>query len=363
MIRTFKASHFRCLENIELELAPDFNLVFGANASGKTSFLEAVAYLGRGKSFRGASTSNLLQHGAREFVLFGQVDNDGRHQRIGVRNSRAGLEIRVDGESRGGAAALAEALPLQVIDPEVHNLVAGGPEQRRRFLDWIAFHVEHEHLSAWRRFRRVLKQRNAALKANSRPAAIGSWDAEFVELSMALDASRRRTLEIAMGGLEGFGRDLLGTDLGFEYQQGWKKGQALDGVLTNGLERDLQLGATQHGPHRADLKIRYDERQARKLVSRGQQKLLASAMILAATETAQTAIEQPLLLLLDDPAAELDADSLDRLMEAVSMLGCQVVATSLERGALSIPEGAAVFHVEHGVLSPAGGPAKTSKTP
>jgi len=361
MICTFKASHFRCLENIELELAPDFNLVFGPNASGKTSLLEALAYLGRGKSFRGASTTNLIWHGAQEFVLFGQVDNDGRHQRIGVRNSRAGLEIRVDGEG-GGAAALAEALPLQVIDPEVHNLVAGGPEQRRRFLDWVAFHVEPEHLSAWRRFRRVLKQRNAALRANSRPAAINSWNAEFVELSMALDTSRRRSLEVAKGSLEGYGQGLLGTDLGFDYQQGWKKEVALEAALADGLERDLQLGATQYGPHRADLKIRYDERQARKLVSRGQQKLLASAMILAATETAQTALERPLLLLLDDPAAELDADSLDRLMDAVAMLGCQVVATSLERAALSIPEGAAVFHVEHGVLSPAGDPVKRAKT-
>ncbi len=353
MIRSFKASHFRCLDNIELDLAPDFNLVFGDNASGKTSFLEALAYLGRGKSFRGASTSNLVQHGEQEFVLFGQVENDGRHQRIGVRNSRAGLEIRVDGESGGGAASLAEALPLQVIDPEIHNLVAGGPEQRRRFLDWVGFHVEHEHLLAWRRFRRVLKQRNAALKANSRPATINSWNAEFIDLGMTLDASRRRSLEAAMDSLQGFGQDLLGTDLGFDYQQGWKQGVELEAALGEGLERDLQLGATQHGPHRADLKIRYDERQARKLVSRGQQKLLASAMILAATETAQTALERPLLLLLDDPAAELDADSLARLMGAVEMLGCQVVATSLERDALSVPPDAAVFHVEHGVLSPA----------
>lgn len=351
MIRSFKASHFRCLENIALDLAPDFNLVFGPNASGKTSFLEALAYLGRGKSFRGASTANLVQHGQQEFVLFGHVQHDGRQQKIGVRNSRAGLEIRVDGESGGGAAALAEALPLQVIDPEVHNLVAGGPEQRRRFLDWVGFHVEHDHLLAWRRFRRVLKQRNAALKANSKPAAINSWNAEFVDLGMALDASRRRSLAVTLDSLQGFGHGLLGTDLGFDYQQGWKQGRDLGDALASGLERDQQLGVTQHGPHRADLKIRYDERQARKLVSRGQQKLLASAMILAATETAQTALERPLLLLLDDPAAELDADSLDRLMGAVEMLGCQVVATSLEKGPLTAPPGAAVFHVEHGALS------------
>ena len=351
VIRRFKVSNFRCLENAELVFSPEFNLIYGANASGKTSLLEALAYLGRGKSFRGASTANLVRHGETEFVLFGETQTDARSQRLGVRNSRDGLEVRIDGSSEGGAAALADALPLQVIDPEVHNLVAGGPELRRRFLDWVAFHVEHDHLDTWRRFRRALKQRNAALKARSTAAAIKSWNAEFVELGLALDQSRRRALNVALESLAEYGLGLLGTELGFEYQQGWSRDRDLNQSLEEGLERDLQQGATQHGPHRADLRIRYDERQARKLVSRGQQKLLASAMILAATETAQTALERPLLLLLDDPAAELDADSLSRLLSAVNGLGCQVVATSLDRAALDVPPGSAMFHVEHGVLT------------
>ena len=352
MIRRFKASDFRCLENAELELGPDFNLVYGANASGKTSLLEALAYLGRGKSFRGASTANLVRHGQAEFVLFGETESDGRQHKVGVRNSKDGLEVRVDGESDGGAAALADALPLQVIDPEVHNLVAGGPEQRRRFLDWIAFHVEHDHLNTWRRFRRALKQRNAALKARASAQTIRSWDAEFVELSGLLDTSRRAALEVSMDALLEHGARLLGTELGFEYQQGWNREKPLAQALEEGLERDMQQGATQHGPHRADLRVAYDERQARKLVSRGQQKLLASAMILAATETAQTALERPLLLLLDDPAAELDSESLARLLDSVLALGSQVIATSLEKDALAVPPGTRVFHVEHGVLTP-----------
>ncbi len=353
MIHRFKVSDFRCIETADVSLSPAFNLICGANASGKTSFLEALAYLGRGKSFRGASTNNLIRHGESEFVLFGDTESGGRSQKIGVRNSRDGLEVRVDGSSEGGAAALAAALPLQVIDPEVHNLVAGGPELRRRFLDWVAFHVEHDHLQAWRRFRRALKQRNAALKAKSAPAAIRSWNTEFIELAAVLDESRRRVLDIALDGLVEYGAALLGTELGFDYAQGWNREKTLEQALDEGIERDLQQGTTQHGPHRADLKISYDERQARKLVSRGQQKLLASAMILAATDTAQTVVERPLLLLLDDPAAELDAESLGRLLDAVNGLGCQVVATSLTEGALETPAGTRVFHVEQGVFAPA----------
>jgi DNA replication and repair protein RecF len=351
MIRRFKVSDFRCIERAELSFSPEFNLIYGANASGKTSVLEALAYLGRGKSFRGASTNNLVRHGASEFVLFGETLADGAGRRLGVRNNRDGLEVRVDGSGEGGVAALADALPLQVIDPEVHSLVAGGPELRRRFLDWVAFHVEHDHLHTWRRFRRALKQRNAALKAGAGDTLIRSWNAEFLELSRQLDDSRRRSLEVAADSLVEYGLGLLGTELGFEYQQGWSKDKTLEQALEEGLARDRQQGATQHGPHRADLKVCYDERQARKLVSRGQQKLLASAMILAATATAQAALERPLLLLLDDPAAELDNDSLGRLMGAVAGLGCQVVATSLERGALEVPADATMFHVEQGRLT------------
>ena len=171
MIRLFRASNFRCLESVELELGPNYNLIYGANASGKTSLLEALAYLGRGKSFRGASTANLIRHGESEFTLFADLDRDGRGFTVGVRNGREGLEVRVGGEDNGGAAALAEALPLQVIDPEVHGLIAGGPEHRRRFLDWLAFHVEPDHLMIWRRFRRALKQRNSAPKAKASAAA------------------------------------------------------------------------------------------------------------------------------------------------------------------------------------------------
>jgi DNA replication and repair protein RecF len=349
-IQRFTAENFRCLESASLELDPHYNLIFGANASGKTSLLEALSYLGRGKSFRGASTSDLIKHGEKEFVLFGKVENVGRVSNVGARNGREGLETRVDGESGGGAAGLAAVLPLQVIDPDIHNLVSGGPEQRRRYLDWIAFHVEHGYLDLWRRFRRSLKQRNAALRSGNPGGAISVWDAEFVELSARLDEARRRALEIATENLEEAGHHLLGGEVRFEYRSGWNQDRGLLESLQESLERELQMGSTQHGPHRGDLRLVYDERQARKLVSRGQQKLLACAMILGAAETAQEVLERPLLLLLDDPAAELDQNSLGRLMQRVGALGSQVVATSLARDALSLPESAAVFHVEQGRL-------------
>ena len=349
-IQRFSAQNFRCLESVEFDADPQYNLIHGRNASGKTSVLEAIAYLGRGKSFRGAATSDLIRHGQQEFVLFGEVSDGARAAKVGVRNSHEGLETRVDGESDGGSAALASALPLQIIDPDIHELVAGPPEQRRKYLDWIAFHVEHDFLTTWRRFRRALKQRNAALRAGTGGTALDGWNAEFSELAAEVDAGRRAALEVAIAGLQEAGADLLGNNVGFEYRSGWNEEKGLLRSLEESTERDLQQGSTQYGPHRADIKLSYDARRARKLVSRGQQKLLACAMVLAATETAQAALERPLLLLLDDPGAELDSDALARLMHRVVDLGSQVVATSLEANAPLFPAEARTFHVEHGVL-------------
>lgn len=351
-------SDFRCFGSLELEPGPRNNLIHGPNASGKTSLLEAIAYLGRGRSFRGAPASALIRHGASAFVLLCKVAQGARTRTLGVRNSAEGLEVHVDGVPASGAAALAEALPLQIIDPEIHRLVAGGPEERRRYLDWLAFHVEQGYLDVWRRFRRALRQRNAALREGAGNEELGVWGREFCAAAEQLDAARQRALAQAAETLRGTANRLLGGPAGFEYRRGWPAGQELGELLESGLERDRQQGATQAGPQRAELRLVYDERQAKRLVSRGQQKLLACSMVLAAAEVAQAALGRPLLLLLDDPAAELDADALQRLMAAVGRLECQVIATALLPDERIFEQPPALFHVEQGRLVPAGRPGR-----
>lgn len=351
-LRRFSAENFRCLESVCLDVAPRYNLVFGDNASGKTSLLEAIAYLGRGKSFRRAPIDRLVRHGCEAFTLFGKVTEGGRECSLGVRNGSDGLETSVDGERSGGAAALARALPLQIVDPDVHDLVAGGPEARRGYLDWLAFHVEPGYLYLWRDYRRALRQRNAVLREAAAGDTLSGWDREFARLAERVHEARLRVLSGARPMLQATGQRLLGGTVGFDYQQGWPQEQRLAEVLVRGRDRDRQLGSTQAGPQRADLRLSRDERGARKTVSRGQQKLLACTLILAATAMVQAHLGRPLLLLLDDPSAELDDGSLKRLMDEVARLECQVIATSLQADLALFPEAPARFHVEHGRLEP-----------
>ncbi len=248
-------------------------------------------------------------------------------------------------------ADLAAALPIQVIDPEVHKLVAGGPDERRRFIDWLVFHVKREYLGVWRRFRRTLRQRNALLRQGATDAEIGSWDEEFAELAGRIDRLRGEVLSEAIGEIEVIAGRVLGESVGFRYDRGWKADKDMATQLVESRERDLQLGSTQYGPHRADLRIDASERQARRLVSRGQQKLLASGLIIGATAVAQREMGKKLPLLLDDPAAELDETSLERLLAATFELGSQLIVTSLDRSRVAFPDEPRVFHVERGTLS------------
>ena len=353
-LRSLTATGFRCFSELRFEPDPGFSLITGPNASGKTSVLEAVAYLALGRSFRGAPTTAVIRHGESELTLFGEVGvaadpAAGRVSRVGVRNGAAGLEVRIDGTA-GNAAGLAELLPTQVIDPEVHELVAGGPERRRRFLDWVVFHVEPGFLAAWRRYRRALKQRNAALRKSATNTELDGWDTELVEAGLLVDAARRRALERVRAPLERQTDAMLGAAADVAYQQGWPGQQSLAESLVAARERDRTHGNSHIGPHRADLRLRLNERLVRRLVSRGQQKLLASAMVLAAAEGVREAIGRAPALLIDDPAAELDEASLDRLMGSATALGGQLIVTSLRAALPGFPSPPRLFHVEQGVL-------------
>ena len=350
---TVKITDFRCVEAAMLEFGARNNLICGPNASGKTSILEAIAYLGRARSFRGAGTRELVRHGAEEFLVVGTTTVGSRQETLGIKNGKTGLEVRAGGEKSRSAAPLAEALPLQVIDPDIHDLIGGGPEGRRRYLDWVAFHVEQSYLETWRRFRRALRQRNAALKEGASIASLSAWDTELEVLGTAVSETRERMMDMTAPVVAKQGQALLGSSVTVSYARGWPADVSLGEALRSSARRDVQLGSTQQGPHRGDLKLSYDERQARKLVSRGQQKLLACAMILAASEVVQTVLKKPLLLLLDDPAAELDKESVGRLMTAVEGLGAQVVATTLDPEQPLFQESPSLFHVEHGRVTAA----------
>jgi DNA replication and repair protein RecF len=339
---------FRCIGHAELLLHEHRNYIYGANGAGKPSLLEAIYLLGRGRSFRTRQNKRLIAHGQPALSVYGETIQDGNHHRLGVRLSEAGLETRLDGASAGGIAALARRLPAHVIEPNIHQLVEGGPSKRRRFLDWGVFHVEHGFLEAWRRFRRVLGQRNAALK---RGLETRSWDDPFIEAGSAVHAARQRYFNSLQTAVTAIGRELTGRGVSLGYRSGWLAAATLAEALEKSRDRDRQLGATQVGPHRADLSIMMDERGVREEASRGQQKLVAAALVLGQVQVFADAEGYGGVLLVDDPAAELDAGAFACLMAALETVPAQLIMTGLSEAVLPPAEGFPVFHVKQGTVS------------
>ena len=338
----------RCLREVELDLHPQANYIFGPNGAGKTTLLEGIFVLGRGRSFRTRQMRRLVQHGSDGFAVFGIVATHGATRRLGVAYGAGRLEKKVDNEAATGMAQLAEILSVHAVDPSMHALVEGGPSERRRFLDWGVFHVEQSYLATWKRYRRVLSQRNAALKNSGSVAELRPWSAALAEAGMAVDESRRRYLESLEPYLADFGRRLLDGSLTIDYRRGWPAEQSFEHALATSELRDRQTGSTEPGPHRAELVLRLDDRRVQGEASRGQQKLVAAALILSQVAVESAARPQRSVLVIDDPAAELDALSLQRLLATMNALPAQLVFTALSAAHLPPSSGHPVFHVERG---------------
>jgi DNA replication and repair protein RecF len=318
------------LHRADLDLDAQFTLISGPNASGKTSLLEAVYVLGRGRSFRTRRLEPLIRAGAERMRVVGEAELPERHVTLGVEGSAEGLRARVGGERVASLAELAWVLPVQIIDPEIHRLIEEGPNRRRRFLDWGVFHVEHSFVEHWQRYQQALRQRNAALKAQHGRAAVSAWDTELVRYGELLTDARGRYVELLAPVASSVAGRLLDLELVLAYRSGWPAGVDLRRALEGSFLRDQELGATQVGPHRADLSIRLQGTAVRDRVSRGQQKLLAAVLLLSQIKLfPQDSRAQPTLLL-DDPAAELDRGRLTALLDEVRSQPLQLIVTTLQ---------------------------------
>jgi DNA replication and repair protein RecF len=352
-LERLRVDNFRCIQAADLAFDHERNLISGANASGKTSLLESIYFLGRARSFRTARTDALIRSGAERLTVSADLLRPNRQSVLGLGYGATGLEVRMDGRPLAGVAELAAIFPVQAIDPELHRLVEEGPQQRRRFLDWGVFHVEPNFVPSWQRFQRALRQRNAALRARAGHAVIRAWDAEIVETGGCVAAARARYLDALQPEVREVGERLLGQPVTLQLTQGWSAEQGLEDALERAWPRDLEHGLTHVGPHRADLHIRVDGHRARERVSRGQQKLVAAAMLLGQLRCDAALGSPTAALLVDDPAAELDSGAFQRLLDEILALPLQLFITAIDvrNPVLERFSGAARFHVEHGNLT------------
>lgn len=239
-----------------------------------------------------------------------------------------------------------------MITPQVNSLLEQGPKMRRRFLDWGVFHVKHDYLQDWRAFHRVLQQRNASLRQRLGKQQVCAWDKALLDAAEKITRCREEYLCALTPLLEEYCNTLLGQTPELIYQHGWPADHDLATALQESFPRDQERGFTSHGPHRAELVLKFNGVTAQDVLSRGQLKLFISAMQLAQVAHLAREHDQQCVILVDDLASELDRSRRSALLDLLADTKAQVFITVTEASLLEISpdQEHKVFHVEHGQI-------------
>ena len=363
MLRRLVLESFRNYEQLEFCPSPCLSLVTGPNGAGKSSLFEAIYILSAGRSFRSGKTRRLLREGAAEATIFAEVEGQGGElHRLGMSRGPEGIRrLRRDGENVRAISELAATLPARILHPGTVGVVEGSARGRRHFMDWGLFHVEQSFAPVWRELRQALEQRNRLLRLGSaNPREIGVWSQQVARASARIDQFRKdyvRRLDPVVQELLSRFPEMPRVDISL--YPGWSEpgdGQApeehLLELLHADLEKDRRQGFTAKGAHRADLRLNGQRGLVRDLFSRGQCKILGYLLFIAQIRVLVESRQADCLVLVDDLASELDENHRDRMIRVLLELEQQTIFSAL--GPEQLPalreKGAAMFHVEHGVL-------------
>lgn len=357
MLTELRLTNFRNISAATVSPASGINLLVGENGSGKTSLLEAVYLLAMGRSFRSRNLKHLIQHGYEYCQVFGRID---RTIPLGIQlgGSTSGVQIRLNNAPLKKLSELVLHLPLQYIPANCHQFFEQGPKFRRKVVDWGLFHVEHDFLFHWQNYKKVLQQRNAALRAQKSTKEVSLWDGQLIGYGLRLTQYRetylQEVLQLFQYWFTQICNDYKSASFELRYAPGWPKNTELAAVLHSNIDRDRMLGYSRNGPHAADWSIKIDGADPLELLSRGQQKLFYLAISFAQLSLLAKKQQQKSILLIDDISSELDTAHQQQVLAAIKAINIQAFITTTAddlQTLLDIQKSDAVFHVKQGKLT------------
>src|SRR5262245_56955526 len=324
-IDALRLTDLRSYATLDVAFGPGPHLVWGPNAAGKTSLLEAMVVLARGASHRTTTDAELVRWGADVARVEGRGGTDEIEVALvrpgsGAAATGARKRIRVNGVARR-AAALTERLRVVLFAPEDMLLVAGSPSLRRTTIDQLASALLPGYAADLATYGRALQQRNGLLRAIRDETAsrdeLRYWDRPFLDAGGAIVAARQDLLERIAPPLGAAHREIApeegaAGELGLIYVTnapaavGEAARDALARRLEETAEKELWNGTTLIGPHRDDVAFVMAGRDLSAFASRGQQRTAILALKLAELDLVSAADGHPPLLLLDDVFSELD---------------------------------------------------------
>ncbi len=362
LLTQLRVNDFRNLESIDIYPASKINFIYGENGAGKTSLLEAISVLAIGRSFRTRKYKHLVAENKNVFTLFTRSNGDSRQPEshtVGIQRGASDI-FRIDGKDIQSSGQLASLLPSLVINAKSFELIEGSAKQRRMFFDWLVFHVKHEFAETWKSYGKCLKQRNTLLRHDKITySLVEPWDQELVKISLKIKALREECFRLFIENFEIAAKRLQIDKLNItlNYYHGWKEEADLQDLYRAGFERDRNLGYTNVGPHKAEMKVQVRNIPAIEKLSRGQQKLLVSAFIMNQASLFIKIKKEKPIFLIDDLPAELDEINLKIIGQWILELETQTFITAIEKKHAAaiwdsryLNEDFKMFHVKHGQI-------------
>jgi DNA replication and repair protein RecF len=312
MLAELQLRNFRCFESLAVEFAPGFNFFIGRNGQGKTSILEAACVLLRLQSQRSSTLAPAVRFGEKAFGVAGRL---GEH-RLEFRYSALRRKVSLDEiEQRPLGEYLRLGRVVSVANTDI-ELVRGGSDSRRRYLDFLATQIDPRYRPTLRSYERALRSRNALLKsAHPRPRELAAYDPPLIEHGASLGAMRARLVDRLAPLAAQAHHEISGNaeTLRLQFAPGNTGDFAHD--LAHSSAQEARLRQTIVGPHRDDIELIVQGKSAQQYASEGQQRTIALALKIAQARMFQMEEGAPPLLLIDDIFGELDPARRNALLE------------------------------------------------
>ena len=333
-INKIKVNNFRNYDNEEIELNKNINIFYGENAQGKTNIIEAIFLSSMGKSFRAKKDKEMIklsENRAMIEILFNKKDRDGKIK-IELQNKK---NVYLNGIKLKKLSELLGNINIVIFTPDDINILKGGPQNRRRFLDIMISQLKPNYMYNLNLYLKTLEQRNNYLRQikeyNKDENLLEIWDEKLIDYGMKIYEYRKEFLEKIQNKIKYIHKEITDgkEDIEIEYISDAKTRQNFTNELQSRRKLDIIKGFTTKGIHRDDFIIYINKKEVGIFGSQGQNRTAMLSLKLSELQVIYDDIGEYPILLLDDFMSELDEKRRERFLNNIKDI--QVIITCTEK--------------------------------